>query len=70
MYLVPLTLLILGAMGAFFRTAEISSGWRDLFALLGGAIGLVVGLRWARHVGENGASRRGFEPVILRRESQ
>jgi sigma-E factor negative regulatory protein RseC len=61
-YLVPLLLALAGA-----AAATVLTGGGDFAALAGAALGLVLGLRWARAYGHRKEADSALHPVILRR---
>lgn len=61
-YLLPLLLALAGAAAATALT-----GGGDFTALVGAALGLALGLRWARSYGRRKATGSALHPVILRR---
>jgi sigma-E factor negative regulatory protein RseC len=61
-YLVPLLLALAGG-----AAATVLAGGGDFAALVGAAVGLALGLRWARAFGRRNAADSALHPVILRR---
>lgn len=62
-YLIPLSGLLLGALGG----TVLVPGGGDLMALAGGGAGFVAGLWWVRGFGGRAARIAKYRPVILRR---
>ncbi len=68
-YGIPLAALLLGALfGMALLPADASAVSKDIYALVGAAAGLALGLLWLR--GRAGGQRfdPGHQPVILRRD--
>lgn len=65
MYLLPLVLLLCGALAAEFlaRRIEVSS---EPLAIAGGLSGLLVGFVFARQVSRRLENEARFQPIILR----
>lgn len=65
-YLVPLALLLCGALaGAFFAQGPA----KDLYSAMGALGGLGAGLGWMSFYSSRNRSSRDFQPCILNRES-
>ncbi len=68
MYLLPLVLLFIGAIGSI--SLSPSAALRDLYSIAGGGVGLVAGFIWVKLYAMRLGSNRHFQPVILRKSSE
>lgn len=65
-YLVPLVLLLFGALAGTFW---VQGSARDVYAALGALGGLGAGLAWISFYGMRNRFSRDFQPYVLNRES-
>jgi sigma-E factor negative regulatory protein RseC len=66
-YLMPLLVMLLGALGGEWLAGLIRSSWSQGLILLGGIIGLGLGFRWSAVFSHRRAQDPRYQAVILRR---
>ena len=66
-YLMPLLVMLLGALGGDWLAALTRPSWSQGLVLLGGMIGLGLGFRWSASFSARRAEDPRFQAVILRR---
>ena len=66
-YLMPLLVMLLGALGGDWLAGLTQGSWSQGLVLLGGIIGLGLGFRWSAGFSARRAEDPRFQAVILRR---
>ena len=68
MYLLPLVLLFIGAIGGV--SLAPGAALRDLYSIMGGGIGLVAGFVWVKLYAMQLSAHARYQPVILRKSNE
>lgn len=66
-YLMPLLVMLLGALGGDWLADLIRASWSQGLILLGGILGLGLGFRWSAGFSNRRAQDPRYQAVILRR---
>jgi sigma-E factor negative regulatory protein RseC len=66
-YLMPLLVMLLGALGGDWLADLIRQSWSQGLILLGGILGLGLGFRWSAGFSNRRAQDPRYQAVILRR---